>query len=139
MLNSKENDTSTKILIVDDQFIIRKHVISLLYKLSKEMKIPLEILEGVDGWDIIKWFQIEGNSIKLIITDEEMLQMNGSEAIKLVREYEKNCDLIRIPIISLTSSYDDKISYILNSGADEVLNKPLNKFQMKEIFEKIFT
>ncbi len=64
--------------------------------------------------------------IKLIISDENMDYLNGSDAIRFIRKLEKVKNLTKTKIVSLSCHEDNKIKeYIFNEGADYILTKPL--------------
>ncbi len=122
-----------KILVVDDDSIIRKSTINLLNTVMKKTKSTYEIIEGSDGKDIVEILTYEtDNLIKLIITDENMTTMEGSDAIKAI-SLIKNDN--KIPIVSITAMEDDQgLRKIYESGANMVFKKPVRKTQIEEVF-----
>lgn len=112
----------------------------LIKTVLDEVKSEIEIVTFQDGFDILK-FVIENEkrlqNIKCIFTDENMDFMNGSEAIKLLRIFEKKEKFVHIYVISTTCYEDPKqVNYILSSGADMVLSKPISKNSIINCFEK---
>ena len=69
--------------------------------------------------------------------DENMPNMSGSEAVKLIREYEKIDNTLYTPIVALTANAikGDRERF-LNSGMDEYLTKPINKTKLTEILSR---
>jgi len=130
---SESWDMTKKIfIIIDDNKYIRESVRNILERILKEKNYLhlVEILEGSDGVDLLK-FSIDyfyTQRIQLVITDENMEFMQGSAAIKILREFEMQNKIPHYCIFSSTS-FEDKISqdYIKDAGADFILNKPLNK------------
>ena len=123
-----------KILVVDDNVIIRNSVCRLLKNIIDESEIKYNIIVGNDGIDtlkIVKEDQKENNKIKIIITDEFMDFMNGSKSIKIIKELESENKIKRINIVSLSSSDDDisRMKYI-KSGADSVITKPCSQYNL---------
>lgn len=99
------------------------------------------MIEGYDGIDIMEKLikdQQRSSLIKCIITDENMEYINGSEAIKSIRDLERNNKTKNVPIISLTA-FEDEISRnnIMNSGSDHLLTKPCNKNELIKIFKEL--
>ena len=136
-----------KILIVDDHKFIRhslKYILTILIERNKLCE-EFEIIEGVDGADIISCIvhdQSNNNLIKCIITDENMNFINGSEAIKIIKNLEEINKVKKIPIAFVTAFEDDyTVDYIYNSGADIILRKPCNKRDVEEFLENynVFT
>jgi len=63
--------------------------------------------------------------------------LNGSDAIKIIRNLEQNHKIRKYPIISITAFDDNDIKKrILDSGFDHVLSKPCNKSVLIEILTK---
>ena len=72
-----------------------------------------------------------------MITDENMDYLNGSEAIKIIRNIEKRRNKKAINIISLTCNEDNRVGQIIfKAGADFILNKPLSKQSIKGLLDK---
>ena len=102
---------------------------NIVNKCSNLIGIEIEILLCTDGIDVIRHILNENiqNNIKCIITDENMEFINGSEAIKFIRNLESKCYIPHIPCISVTCHEDKNIiNNIYASGANHVLSKPLN-------------
>jgi CheY-like chemotaxis protein len=72
----------------------------------------------------------------LILMDVEMEEMNGIEATKCIREYEKNNNLPRMPIIGMTAHVlaGDR-ERCLSSGMDDYIPKPFNPEVLKTKIE----
>lgn len=131
-VNANEIDDSIfkgkKILIVDDE--IRN--IFALGKILEDKEI--EVLEAENGkiaFDVLN----ENPNVDLVLMDIMMPEMNGYEAMTLIRKTPKIKD---IPIICLTAKamkgdYEKAIS----SGANDYLAKPINEnklFSMLKIW-----
>lgn len=131
-----------KILIVEDNSFIAQSVKKLIEKIISEYSLDLEVIICYDGIEMIKVFlneECNGQSnLKLIFTDENMDYMNGSEAIRFIREIERRKNLKRIKLISLTSNDNQNIfEELLKSGADRHFQKPLSKEFILEIFKEL--
>ncbi len=135
-INSIEKE---KILIIDDNHFINEATKNILSKVLKESGSKIEIIVGSDGADIIHQViqdQSKGNKIKCIFTDENMEYINGSEAVKVIRNLEKSLKIKFINIISVTGNEDSGIkNEILKAGVQIVLNKPLSKSVIKGILK----
>jgi two-component system chemotaxis response regulator CheY len=124
-----------KVLIVDDDAIVRDSTRKLMTDIFSDLNIKLDITEGCDGEDIIKQVkllvQMKEKLFDLICTDECMSDINGSEAIRAIRHLIKDTQ-----IIAITASSEEHKFRILESGADQVLSKPLSKKQLKEYIDE---
>ena len=107
-----------KVLIVDDDYINRMLLTSLLRKTLYK----IEIIESVDGEDALRKCK-ENLDIQLILLDVEMPNMDGS---KFLINYKKNRSLPDIPIIAVSSN-DLRIKEILELGAHSFLVKPVTE------------
>jgi CheY-like chemotaxis protein len=137
-INSIKNE---KILLIDDNHFINEATKNIICKVLKEAGSKIEIILGVDGADMIYHViqdQYKGNEIKCIFTDENMEYINGSEAIKVIRNLEKTHKIKFISIISTTGNEDSGIKdEIRKAGAQMVLNKPLSKSLIKGILKDL--
>jgi DNA-binding response OmpR family regulator len=111
----------TRILVVDDDALVRKFV-----RANLEAR-QYEVLVAVDGDEALQ--VIDRELPDLIILDIKMPHLDGFEVCRRVREWSK------IPIIMLSASdaEDDKVR-CLDCGADDYLTKP---FSLKELLSRI--
>ena len=107
-----------KVLIIDDDYINRRLLISLLQKALYQ----IEIIESVDGEDALTKCK-ETPDIQLILLDVEMQNMNGS---KFLINYTADKSLPDIPIIAVSSN-DLRIKEILDLGAYSFIVKPVTE------------
>lgn len=129
-----------KILLIDDDSMIRHALKKIIKNLLKDLNLDYEILEGSDGDDLVKYFNKDKDGLKdlkLILIDENMKKLNGSEAIKIVRKKEKENKLNHIPIISITAEEESKYNSIYDSGACRVISKPASKKNIKNIIDYV--
>jgi len=135
------NSIKYQILVVDDNKTLRQSLISVISKFLKKRNLSkfYEIIECSDGVDILSYLvkdQAENNKIKCVITDENMEYMNGSEAIKILKNFE-NDNKIKPVVLAMISSFD--IQYMENyfNVGDEIyfLPKPCNEKNFEEFFE----
>ena len=134
-----EKNKKEKILIVDDNQIISDSNKKIISSIIFEKKLDFEIIIGHDGSDIISWIINEDKRklLRIIITDENMDFLNGSDAIKFIRDLENRNKIQHIYIICVTCHEDTNIiSKIINSGADLVLSKPITKSSIERFIDK---
>lgn len=128
-----------KVLLVDDSESIRNATLNLL-KRSKEIFSNYQAVEGTDGIDALNFImhdQIEGGRIKIIISDENMEFMNGSETFRIIRKLEQNRKVKKVFLVSLTAFSDDyTLDSIKKEGADLILSKPLTKSSLTLIHKE---
>jgi len=109
-----------KILIVDDEEVIRKFLKIHLAKLDYEVK------EAVDGEQAIE--QLGEENFDLLICDILMPKKDGWEVIKEVKSNPKTKN---IPVIVLTSKNEDSDMFKgYDLGANYFMTKPFSKAQL---------
>jgi len=116
-----------KIIVVDDDKIIRKGIKKIIQSQSIEHSI-LEAANGLEAYEIIKLEQLE-----LLITDIKMPVLNGLELIKKIID-----EKISIKIIVISGF--DEYKYIresLKNGAIDYLLKPIENDLLVQNIKKI--
>ena len=117
------------ILLVEDNLTNQTFMKVIL----KKYKLTFDIAS--DGLEAIELYK--NNKYDLILMDENMPNLNGSEATKQIREYEKEQNLHHTPIIALTANAikGDREKF-LASGMDDYLTKPINKNRLTEVLSR---
>ncbi|KTF10617.1 GGDEF domain-containing response regulator [Pseudoalteromonas sp. 10-33] len=108
---------NVKVLVVDDSISTRHYVVSLL------LRHKYQVSEAEDGK---KALEVLANSpdISVIITDNEMPNMNGDELCSEIRRIYSNDEKAIIGISGADSS--ELSSLFLKNGANDYLHKPFN-------------
>eukprot|EP01029_Cantina_marsupialis_P015054 TRINITY_DN32_c0_g1_i1.p2 TRINITY_DN32_c0_g1~~TRINITY_DN32_c0_g1_i1.p2 ORF type:complete len:1251 (-),score=113.29 TRINITY_DN32_c0_g1_i1:16374-20126(-) len=110
-----------KVLVVDDE--IRN--VFALGKILEEKDI--EVFEAENGRIAIDVLQ-ENQNIDLVLMDIMMPEMDGYEAMKVIR---KTNDIQDIPIICLTAkAMKDDYEKAISSGANDYLSKPIDESKL---------
>ena len=114
-----------KVLIVDDDFINRK----LLQTLLKKNSEVSEIVEAENGSDALDKLKKETN-IKLILLDIMMPIVDGIEFLKIFRSDMANS---HIPVIVLSTD-DSRKTEVFDNGANDFMRKPIKE---SDLFAKM--
>ncbi len=109
-----------KILIVDDEEIIRKFLKINLLKLGHDVK---EAMDGVQALE-----QLDKGTYDLLISDVLMPNKNGWELLKAVRSNPKTKDMLVILLTAKNEDADMFQGYEL--GANYYMTKPFTKDQL---------
>ena len=113
---------SFNILIVDDDFINRKLISTLLKKHTDLVSSMVEAENGSEALSILR----EDNNINMILLDIMMPILDGKEFLKIFRaDAENNA----IPIIVLSTD-DTQRTTVFNYGADAFLLKPIKEGEL---------
>ena len=123
----KELDLSGKtILVVDDN--------SLNLKVATRLLTPYKakIVTMDNGYDCINSIK-EGTNYDLILMDDMMPKMSGTETLKQLKLIEN----FKTPVIALTANAIDgmKDKY-LSEGFDDYLSKPIDKTDLNNVIHK---
>ena len=111
---------SKKVLIVDDEEVIRKTLRIHLGKMGYELQ---EAIDGVEAMD-----KLRNESFDLLISDILMPKKNGWELLKEVRANQNTKDL---PVILLTAKNEDTDMFKgYDLGANYYITKPFTKVQL---------
>jgi CheY-like chemotaxis protein len=111
---------SRKVLIVDDEEVIRKLLRIHLVKLGYEVR------EAIDGAQALE--QIGRDNFDLLICDILMPNMDGWQVLKEVKSNPKTKD---IPVIVLTAKNEDMDMFKgYDLGASYYMTKPFTKAQL---------
>jgi chemotaxis family two-component system sensor histidine kinase/response regulator PixL len=107
--------TAPTVLVVDDAVSLRQ---TLALSLERG---GYRVLQAGDGWEAIKQLQ-SNSSVKLVICDIEMPNMNGFD---LLNHRRKDPQLQQVPIVMLTSRSNDKHRRLaMHLGAMAYFTKP---------------
>jgi two-component system alkaline phosphatase synthesis response regulator PhoP/two-component system response regulator VicR len=111
---------SRKVLIVDDEEVIRKFLRVHLVKLG------YEVTEAADGEEAIE--QLGKDDFDLLICDIMMPKKDGWEVIK---EAKSNSKTKNLPVIVLTAKNEDSDMFKgYDLGANYYMTKPFTKAQL---------
>jgi len=107
-----------KVMIVDDDFINRK----LLQTLLKKHPEVTEVIEAENGSDALDKLK-KNADINLILLDIMMPIVDGIEFLKIFRSDMSNS---HIPVIVLSTD-DSRKSEVFDNGANDFLRKPVKE------------
>lgn len=118
-----------KILIVDDEFIMRQGIAHMIDWEKEGFQIIGQASNGQEALEIIK-----GNVPDIIISDVVMPQLNGIELAKVI---QNNYPQIKIIILSSYSDFEYVKSSFQNGAVDYILKPSLNPSEMLKTLKKI--
>ncbi len=116
------NDTTPEarpqILLVEDNKVNQQVAIGILQHLGYDADI------AVNGIDAIKRYKT--HEYDLLLMDIQMPDMDGYEATRSIRDYEKDAGLHRVPIVAMTAhAMKGDREKCLSAGMDGYLPKPI--------------
>jgi signal transduction histidine kinase/ligand-binding sensor domain-containing protein/CheY-like chemotaxis protein len=110
---------SGRILVCEDEGINR------LYLTRELQGAGYEVETATDGAQAVEK-ATEGDHA-LVLMDLGMPQIDGLEATRRIRAWERECGRARIPIIALTAhTYEEDVRKCREAGMDDFVSKPIN-------------
>ena len=106
-------------LVVDDSRALRM----ILGRTLKE--VGYEVCEAANGKEALDVIDAQKTTLRLILTDWNMPEMNGLELLKRVR---KDPQLSSVAVVMVTTETElDQMAAALEAGANEYVMKPFTK------------
>lgn len=115
-------DPTRTILVVEDDDIVRMLIIDVLEELE------FDVLEAADGSEALKHLNDERNVVDLMMTDQGLPDMKGTELAAKVRELRPS-----LPVL-FASGYAENID--LPSGM-HLIGKPFSIDQLRDKVQSI--
>jgi len=114
------------VLLVEDNKANQMFMKIILKKLGLTFDIANDGLEAVEIY--------KNNNYDIVLMDENMPNMCGIDATRIINEYENKNNLIHTPIIALTANAlkGDRERF-LKAGMDEYITKPIDKDKLNKI------
>jgi signal transduction histidine kinase/DNA-binding NarL/FixJ family response regulator len=128
---------AAKVLIVDD--------IEINLIVAEQLMAPyaMRIITSKSGRDSIakiKEAYVEGDPYDLVFMDHMMPEMDGFEAVKIIRELGKQLGEVyymKLPIVALTANAVSGMKEIfLQEDFNDYLSKPINTIKLGSVLEK---
>ena len=123
------------IYIVDDTTLIQKTLMRFLKAIDQSFSIRC----FNDGNDIVTFFTgidlRDGRPCSLIFMDLQMPNLDGIEATKIIREYEKKFRLTPIPIIAVSAQSNLSQEELIRAGFSGATAKPFTRASIEKVLE----
>ena len=115
----KLNFEGASVLVVDDDRVVRRIVVTKLYGLGYEVT---DVEDGQEALDLLD----EGEIPDLLITDSNMPRMDGRRLVREIRNRSEPA-LSMLPVIMLTARQSEQdIIEGLEIGVDDYVVKPFS-------------
>lgn len=122
----KESPSSLRVLVAEDNLANLK-VVQLVLK-------PYISVFDSAGNGLIAFEKFKVNKYDIILMDVNMPEMDGYEATKKIREYEKENNLTPVKIIAMTANdMNEDAELYLKFGMNQYLRKPFGRSDMIKI------
>ena len=114
-----------KVLIVEDD-ITSEMMLEIM--IEDYCKKPLVALNGVEAIEICK----ENPDIDFVLMDIKMPELNGYEATKIIRQFNKNILIFAQTAFALPGDREKAIE----AGCNDYISKPYSQAELKGLIEK---
>lgn len=117
------------VLLVEDTSVNREYATKVLEKMGIKATIATTGIEALT--------QFKTKTFDLVLMDCRMPEMDGYEATRHIRSYEKGTNAKRTPIIALTANaIKGDPERCREAGMDDYLSKPLRKNSLEKMLQK---
>ena len=118
-----------RILIAEDNLVNQKVIARLLEKRGHSVAVAGDGRQAVGAW--------EREPFDLILMDVQMPEMDGIDAVGVIRNREKESGS-HVPIVALTAhAMEADRSRCLSAGMDAYVSKPIELRELDEILAKV--
>ena len=125
-VNSKGE--SLRLLLVEDDDVNQMVIKGILQKMGHKVEVL------ANGQEVLDKVQADDRSFDMILMDCEMPVMDGYEATRRIRQWERKNQMLPVVIIALTAHLlDDQRDICLNAGMDNCIDKPLDAKKLNEL------
>lgn len=126
-MNSNPKVSGLKILIAEDDEMSAMLLTIIVKDLRKEI---FRAKTGIEAVDIC----YNNPDIDLILMDIQMPDLNGDEATRKIREFNKNVIIIAQTGLVLSTNKEK----LIEAGCNNYLAKPINKLELITLIESYF-
>ncbi|MBS4057247.1 MAG: PAS domain S-box protein [Bacteroidales bacterium] len=119
--------TNLKLLIVEDDDASCQWLKHTMKELAKEI---FAVKTGNEAIEVCH----NNTDIDLILMDIQLPGMNGYEATRKIREFDKNVVIIAQTAFALSGDREKSIE----AGCDDYVSKPINNVELHKLIEKYF-
>jgi len=116
-----------KILIAEDDETSRQFLSILIKDFTGDI---LETATGIDTVELCR----QNTGIDLILMDIQMPELNGYEATRRIREFNKEVVIIAQTAYAISGDRENAIK----AGCNDYISKPINKTKLQTLIQKYF-
>ena len=128
----EEIEYNGTILVAEDNKTNQMLISLILDDYDIDFKIANNGLEAVEMFKEQKY--------DIVLMDENMPELNGIGAMKIIKKYEEENNLPITPIVALTASVLEKDKEMfINAGMDGFVGKPINTKELEIVLDQYLT
>jgi len=132
-LSMGANFSAYRVLLVDDHPVNRLVAVKLIDKMGFR---SVEV--AVDGKEALSRIQHDGANFDVVLMDCQMPEMDGFEAVRLIRKWEAETGRKPMPIVAMTAhAMAGDRDTCLASGMDDYVSKPVNPDKLRNALVRV--
>lgn len=121
-----------RVLVAEDNAVNRMVIKGLLGKLNIQAELAENGMVAYEAMRRAKW------PYDVVLMDCEMPEMDGFEATRSIREYERSHGLKPVPIVALTAhALEEHREAVFASGMNDYLGKPISLNKLYATLERL--
>ncbi|MEE2731128.1 MAG: 7TM diverse intracellular signaling domain-containing protein [Pseudomonadota bacterium] len=125
------DEKKLRLLVAEDNAVNQLVIQALLKPWVEQLDL---VANGVEA---LQHYQQLGQTYDYVLMDCEMPEMDGYEATRRIREYERAHGLRPVPIVALTAhAFEEFKDKAFRAGMDAHLAKPLNRERLLQFFKE---
>jgi len=125
------NRVRRRLLVVEDNLVNQKVVVTTLYKRGYEIEVASN---GLVALDLLQKAKLENNRFDLVLMDVQMPVMDGLETTKQIRA---NSEWDSLPIIAMTAhAMSGDKERCLDAGMNGYVSKPVQPVSLVQTIER---
>ncbi|MGH9359236.1 MAG: response regulator, partial [Terriglobia bacterium] len=130
-LNENHEPSGLRILLAEDNAVNQTLATRLLEKMGNQVVVAANGLEALAA--------IEKQAFDLVLMDVQMPEMDGLEAVSVLRQHEKN-QARRLPVIAMTAhAMKGDRERCLEAGMDAYVSKPIVRRALVETINSVLS
>lgn len=122
-----------KVLVAEDKLTNQEVIRGFMAELGHEINVVENGIQAVQD------YKQHGGEYDLILMDCAMPEMDGFEATRVIRKYEKGHDADPIPVVALTAhAFSEHQQQCIHAGMDDHLSKPITLKSLVNCLDRHF-
>jgi len=116
------------ILVVEDNPLNQTVAQVMLERLGQQVTI------AENGQEALDRLEVEHDRFDLVLMDMQMPVLDGTETTQRWRDYEKNHNLPKLPIVAMTANVmSEHRERCISSGMDDMIHKPFTRDELYQV------
>ena len=120
-----------RVLLAEDNDVNQLVITHMLKKLSRDVRI------AANGEEAVRAYEAAGGDFDIVLMDVSMPVMDGYEAARAIRDFERLAGLAETPIVCLTAHVlSQDIAQSEAAGMNDYLSKPVNQARLLDVIRR---